>query len=344
MVKKICGNIFCFPITLPRSPLKYLNCYVIKSDCGKNLLIDTGYALPESRQDLEYGIRELELNPENTDVFITHIHADHTGNAAYLAGLGYHIIMGERDYRGVIASHSPEFYGARQKSIDAGVPSDVLDAVFVHNPSPIMLPEIFPAETINAGDILEYGGRRLECLPTYGHSPGHISLYDRENKLIFLGDHVLFDISPNIVLWTWEDDALGEYLKSLRAVQSLPVKTALPAHRTVGSITLAERAEELIAHHQRRLEELSAIVKSEPGLTCYEAAERMKWSIRAASWDDFPPSQKYFAVCECMAHLQHMCFSGLAERRTGADNIARYYVSAKKSEISSSRIVRVESV
>ena len=41
MIKKVCDNIFCFPITLPRSPLKYLNCYVIKSGSGKNLLIDT---------------------------------------------------------------------------------------------------------------------------------------------------------------------------------------------------------------------------------------------------------------------------------------------------------------
>lgn len=172
MIKKVCDNIFCFPITLPRSPLKYLNCYVIKSGSGKNLLIDTGYALPESRRDLEAGIRELELTPENTDVFLTHIHADHTGNAAYLAKLGYHIIMGERDYHGVIEAHSPDFYGARQKSIDAGVPADVLDAIFVHNPSPIMLPEMFPAETVKAGDVLEYGGHRLECLPTYGHSPG----------------------------------------------------------------------------------------------------------------------------------------------------------------------------
>lgn len=325
MVKKICDNVFCFPITLPKSPLKYLNCYVIKSECGKNLLIDTGYALPESRQDLELGMCELELEPENTDIFLTHIHADHTGNAPFLAKRGYRIIMGEVDYQGVIASHTADFYGAKEKSIDAGVPADVLDAMFVHNPSPIMMPEVFPADTVKAGDVLEYGGRKLECLPTYGHSPGHISLYDRENELIFLGDHVLFDISPNIVLWTWEDDALGEYLRSLRFVRHLPVKTALPAHRNAGSITLGERAEELINHHQRRLDEISAIICAAPGLTCYEVTSRMKWSIRAASWDEFPASQKYFAVCEGMAHLQHMCCVGLIKRRKSEDGIMRYY-------------------
>lgn len=325
MLKKICDNIFCFPITLPNSPLKYLNCYVVKNKNGKSLLIDTGYALPESRRDLDAGMKALDLRPENTDIFLTHIHSDHAGNAAYLAERGYHIIMGERDYHGVIASHLPGFYGAKEKAADAGVPKTVFDAIFVHNPSPIMLPEPFPAELVKAGSVLEYGGLHLECLPTYGHSPGHISLYDAEKETLFLGDHILFDISPNIVLWTWSDDALGMYLENLRLVKELPVKLALPAHRSFGDISLATRVDELIEHHQRRLGEISLILRQAQGLTCYEIAARMKWSIRATSWSDFPPSQKYFAVCECMAHLQHMLCLGLLNCNTGADGVMRYY-------------------
>lgn len=324
MVKHIIGNIYSFPITLPNSPLKYLNCYVVKSSAGKNLLIDTGYALPESWRDLQAGMYELGLLPENTDIFLTHIHADHTGNAHRLSALGYKIRMGDRDYRGVLDSHSPHFYGAREKSVDAGVPQDVLDAMFVHNPHPIMLPELFPAETVSPGTVLEYGGRRLECLPTYGHSPGHMSLYDRENEILFLGDHVLFDITPNIVLWTKSDDALGKYLDSLRRVRDLPVKLALPAHRTTGNLPLCERVDELILHHCRRMEEILNILRSGPPMTAYEVASRMKWNLRAQSWDDFPASQKYFAVCECMAHLQHMRFDGSIGAITGSDGIQRY--------------------
>ena len=49
------------------------------------------------------------------------------------------------------------------------------------------------------GDTLSYGGYTLECILTPGHSPGHMCLYIRELKQMFLGDHVLFDITPNIV-------------------------------------------------------------------------------------------------------------------------------------------------
>ena len=324
MVEQVEGNIYRFPITLPRSPLKYLNCYVIKGEDGKNLLLDTGYHVPDSIADLDAGMRELDLRPDNTDVFITHVHADHAGNGRYLSERGFRILMGERDHDGVVRCHQPGFYGARQKAADAGVPEDVFDAMFVHNPTPIMMPEFFEAELVHDGDILRYGGRRLRALACYGHSPGHMCLWDEENAVLFLGDHVLFDITPNVVIWTWEDDALGSYLESLRMVRQLPVRLALPAHRTVGSVALPERIDELLLHHEARLHEIEEIVRAESDLSAYVIASRMKWSIHAPNWDAFPATQKYFAVCECMAHLQHMLLTGRLVCRTDASGAARY--------------------
>jgi glyoxylase-like metal-dependent hydrolase (beta-lactamase superfamily II) len=268
----------------------------------------------------------LGLTPENTEIFLTHIHADHTGNAKHLGELGYRILMGEKDYQGVIDSHLPGFYGAKQKSIDAGTPEDVLDAMFVHNPTPIMLPEYFKADTITDGQIMEYGGHRLKAIATYGHSPGHMSLWDEENGILFLGDHVLFDITPNIVLWTKHDDALAEYIANLKKVKSLPVKVALPAHRTVGDSSLNDRIDDIIRHHQLRIQEVLDIIGREPGMNAYQISTRMKWNIHGTDWDSFPATQKYFAVCECMAHLQHMTLTGLIRCQADAEGISRYYI------------------
>ena len=209
----------------------------------------------------------------------------------------------------------------------AGAPEPVLDAMFVHNPSPIMLPEVFDAEPVQPGDLLEYGGHRLVCLPSNGHSPGHMSLYDAENEIIFLGDHVLFDITPNIVLWNKKDDALGQYIENLRVVQQLPVKLALPAHRTAGCVPLGERIEQLIQHHMRRTEEILSIIQQETGLTTYQISSRMKWNIVADCWDDFPASQKYFAMCECMAHLQYMCIRGMIRKSPDPEGIDHYFTA-----------------
>lgn len=325
MIENVVGNVYRFPITLPRSPLKYLNCYVIKAKEGKNLLIDTGYHLPESIADLEEGMRALDLRADNTDVFLTHLHADHAGNARYLRELGFRVMMGRRDYEGVLRCHRPDFYGGRQKAADAGTPEDVLDAMFVHNPTPIMMPDLFEAECVDDGDVLRYGGRELQVIATYGHSPDHLCLWDESDGILFLGDHVLFDITPNIVLWTKQDDALGEYVSNLLKVQRLPVRYALPAHRTVGHVALNDRINELLEHHAARIREIEGIAAAEPGLNAYGIASRMKWSIHAPNWDAFPATQKYFAVCEAMAHLQHMLLSKRLSSRPDEAGVMRFY-------------------
>ena len=41
----------------------------------------------------------------------------------------------------------------------------------------------------------------------------------------------------------------------------------------------------------------------------------MAWSIRCRSWEDFPLTQKFFAVGEALAHLDYLEARGRVERR-----------------------------
>ena len=69
---------------------------------------------------------------------------------------------------------------------------------------------------------------------------------------------------------------------------------------------MRERAAFLIDHHDARLKEVVNIISCEPGLNAYQIAGRMKWSIRTKNWETFPPGQKWFAVGECLAHLEFL--------------------------------------
>ena len=154
---------------------------------------------------------------------------------------------------------------------------------------------------------------RFQCICTPGHTRGHMCLYRERDKTLFTGDHVLFDISPNIMAWPQKPGALASYLKSLEKIRAFEVKLALPAHRNPGD-SLKGRADELIAHHLARLEEVEAILAENTGISGYEVASRMKWSIRAAGWESFPSSQKWFAVGEALAHLEFLQMAGRIER------------------------------
>ena len=138
---------------------------------------------------------------------------------------------------------------------------------------------------------------------------------------MFTGDHVLFDISPNITLWNNVEDSLGDYLKSLKYIDEYDVRLALPSHREIGDFH--ERIAHLLDHHEMRLEECYNVVLNNPDLSVYDIAGKMSWKIRCNSWEDFPINQKWFAVGECHSHLRHLEKLGKV-KANGEEQIVRF--------------------
>ena len=205
------------------------------------------------------------------------------------------------------------------------MPKEEVAHVYEENSPVVHSSGIFEAKLLNDGDILSWGGFNLECIHTPGHSPGHMCLYDRTTETMFLGDHVLFDITPNICAWSGIADSLGDYLNSLKKIAEYKVSTALPSHRGQGSVNLQTRVEQLLEHHRYRLEDTLNVITKTPGLSGYEIAQQMNWNIIAHKWDDFPCSQKYFAESETLSHIDNLVVRGLVRRVRPDDGLPKYY-------------------
>lgn len=98
LVTKVYENIYSVEVTLPNNPLKAINSYVIK-DGERALIIDTGFNMKECRDDLLNALKELEVDISNTELFITHLHADHSGLASMFQDAGVKVYAGEIDGR-----------------------------------------------------------------------------------------------------------------------------------------------------------------------------------------------------------------------------------------------------
>ena len=100
-------------------------------------------------------------------------------------------------------------------------------------------------------------------------------------------------------------DPLGKYVHSLMDISIFNVRLPLPAHRSVGGITMSERIGAIIEHHGARIREMLGIPEQEPGLTAYEALRPhdLAGPGQSPSWADFPLQQKWFAVGEAAAHI-----------------------------------------
>ncbi len=313
MYTHIEDNIYTIPVPLPNNPLRQLNSYVIKGE-GRNLVIDTGFKLEECRKALCDGLEELGVDMNCTDIFLTHLHSDHSGLAAELATQSSKIYISRADgelltlslTQGLGRVEEYRSYGFSEKELEN----------FWENPSMKYRQESpFSFTYVADGDVLTYGGRRLEVIFTPGHTPGHVCLYDRANKVMFLGDHVLFNITPNITTWPFFEDPLGHYVHSLMDISIYDVRLPLPAHRGVNG-TMAERIGTIIEHHGARIREMLDILTERPGLTPYDLSGMMTWRVhgKTNSWADFPLNQKWFAVGETAAHLDYLLKRGRVRR------------------------------
>ena len=96
MVEQILLGIYRIEIPLPKSPLKALNAYLLKSK-ERFLLIDTGWNREECLSSMLSGLEELKVDLNKTDFFITHLHADHIGLVGELIRKTNRIYFGEVD-------------------------------------------------------------------------------------------------------------------------------------------------------------------------------------------------------------------------------------------------------
>lgn len=312
MTEKIKDNLHRIIVTLPGSPLRTLNCYVMTSP-ERNLIIDTGFNIPGCLESLRGGLDELGIDMGQTDIFLTHFHSDHVGLVPEIVKPGTRVYLSGVDealLRGTLEDTDAYWAEFESYFIADGYPAEEMAKTHLVNPARLYRPaRSFESIAVQDGDELLLAGRRLRCVATPGHTPGHTCLYDPEQKILFTGDHVLYDITPNITQWPSLPNSLKCYLDSLAKVDALEVKLALAAHRD-NSGTLHQRVTQLREHHRHRIADTLRIVKAHPGINGYETASKMEWKISADSWEDFPPGQRFFAVGEAISHLEYLRMAG----------------------------------
>lgn len=323
MISQIADDLYRIGVPLPGNPLKELNSYFIRGS-ERDLLIDTGFRCAPCQTALKESLRQLGSRPERRDVAATHFHADHCGMADLFAAPQGRIYMPDADLNALQGYFQADRRAKRdQRYLLEGFPAERLKNIFPKNPSEqLSLRQIDARFTpLRDGDCITVGAYRLQTILVPGHTPGNAMFWVEKQGIMFTGDHVLFDITPNITAWAQREDSLGDYLENLRRVERYPVKLALPGHRSPGDYHA--RIRQLLDHHAARLAEVIEIISREPGLTAYEIAGKMTWNIRSRDWDSFPDVQKWFAVGECMSHLDHLLLTGDI-RRTTVDGLRRY--------------------
>jgi glyoxylase-like metal-dependent hydrolase (beta-lactamase superfamily II) len=304
LVEEVLPGLYRIDVPLPGSPLKATNCYVVKGTY-KSLIVDTGWNRQDCMAALVSGLDECGVNLKQADFFITHMHADHAGLVSTLAREGAIVYFGQADAE-IIKFSTPEHWekmiGSARK---CGFPGEELEkAVGSHPGRRYSSDNSLNISVARDGDTIGVGDYSFRCIETPGHTLGHICLYEPTKRVFICGDHILFDITPNITLSVEDGNPLKEYLSSLDKVYDLDVELVLPGHRSIFG-NQKDRIRELKLHHRARLEEIISIL-GRGKQNAFQVASQMTWDIGFRSWDLFPPAQKLFAFGEAMAHLRYL--------------------------------------
>ncbi len=312
-MEKVHSSIYLKELALPNSPLKYLNLFIIRGD-SESIIIDTGFNMEETREEMDRVFAELNLKPENTILFLTHLHSDHTGLASYLEEKGVKVFISRTD--GEILNNSVSIDDtAWLETVEhgklQGLEADRLSLQdnpgFKYRPTGHI--NYIPAVP---GQFFRIGNYDFEVVDLKGHTLGILGLYEKKHKILFCGDHILGKISPNITFWGFEyGDILGTYLESLERVYHMDIDYLFSSHRALVK-DHRERIDQLKTHHRQRLNEARQALATAQRATVREVTKQLHWDIRSKSWDDFPASQKWFAAGEAHAHLEHLRAKGEA--------------------------------
>lgn len=309
MIEELLPDLYRVEVPLPRSPLKALNSYIVKGH-GRFLIIDTGMNREECLLPMQSALKKLNVDLDKTDFFITHLHADHSGLVGVLSTDSSKIYFNKTEASFVNFQPNEDFWKKQFVFYAAnGFPEDEMMSVWQGHPGYRYSSRRKITFTVmEEGNEIELGNYLFRCVETPGHSPGHMCLYEADKKVFICGDHILFDITPNITHWEQLDNSLGHYLSNLEKVYTLDVNLILPGHRNIWN-DHRKRIRELQEHHRDRLAEaLSAV--AEGGKTAWEVAPYITWDIDCNSWAEFPSVQKFFAVGETIAHLDYLVSDG----------------------------------
>ena len=242
-------------------PIGNTNAYLIKGD--PLTLIDVGPKTEAAKLALAGALRGLGHSLEEIErIILTHAHLDHWGLAGEIRRISNAEVYLHSADREFLEDYWRAFEVWVDRSVSlytkGGFTPKIVAMMTGYETKDFMRSVGEPVATspLEEGDGLEIRtpGRsfELEVIHCPGHAASEICLYERGERCLFSGDHLLAEITPNpFVSELGEGLGLRNYLNSLKKIENLDVGLVLPGHGP-HILDFRGRIDEIYAHHGER--------------------------------------------------------------------------------------------
>jgi glyoxylase-like metal-dependent hydrolase (beta-lactamase superfamily II) len=244
------------------------NIFVLAGQDG--LIFDSGYGNKKLVKQFLNEFNDIEEHYKKQNkvfniscIIVSHAHSDHfSGLSEISSRLGLKIVL----TKDIASKIKDEFsfnksFQADDYEDNLRIKKNILRRIWqiIRNLGEgFIYKRIFGLSYLNKPDMIVEDNSEIiineekwRILPSPGHSPDHISLYNEEKGVIFSGDNVLNMRS------TWlgpPESNIEDYLGTIRQIQNLPnLKLILPSHGDV--ITNPKETLSAILHRMKEREE-----------------------------------------------------------------------------------------
>jgi glyoxylase-like metal-dependent hydrolase (beta-lactamase superfamily II) len=281
-------------------PLRTTNVFFI--DEPPRTLVDTGIKTEASFEALKKGLERIGFSLSSIErILITHAHIDHYGQAKRIAmATGAPIYIHPIEYgRTRTIIHSLGLL--KVVLLRNGVPEVLVnEALHYIESAQKMADSLEEAFFLNDGDSIPFESMGWKTVHCPGHSPGLVCFYWLEEKILFTGDHLLKEITPNPVLHISENKSsfhypsLKDYLTSLEKVERLEISLLLPGHGEE-STDAKGLIQKIFTHHRERMGRILSLLSDK---------EKTPFEIAMDLFPGVPPFEIFLGISEVVGHLE----------------------------------------
>ena len=310
MIKKFAEDIYWLDLPM-NGPIYNVNCYLIKGE-GRPLLVDTGCNTKECREKMLEYLAELKVEKGELDIFLTHGHADHIGQVAYLAGPETTVYISEEDYLMTQRLTDLQYWvDIERYFICNGWPSESEYAFFT---STYKQPKAFEfgnkVEFVRDGDMLTACGRQFQTLLTPGHTKAHMSLWDKSNNMVFVGDLIVDGVYPTLYYRERGLDMFNMYQQSLETIKGTGASILFSGHKEPIYDT-EKSCEKALSNYRKIGDRVFEKLNAQSG-----DAYTLTQNIYMKNWQLYPLRKKWFCMAGVLSCLESFLLNGLAQRES----------------------------
>lgn len=248
--------------------------YLIKDE--KNVLVDAGQYTDEAYECVRYHLQVKGLEIRDVDeIWLTHGHPDHYGQAARLADRAGATVYGHPLERSNFGGNNDadlfeDFFQQHN------IPEDDIQKMVNQLDWLQQFQLAIEPEWVEDGTVLTSGELSFKVVHTPGHAPGHVSL-ECDRGIIFGGDLLLGHISTNALInFDTETDqrnkSLLQYRDSLKWIREQG-GLVLPGHGEIIE-SASDVADHHLGEHSKRYQKIRQLLRNEP-MTLWDLSQRI---------------------------------------------------------------------